>query len=488
MAAPKTTAELAELVRRSGLIAAKRLDDVLAPQSPHETRPPQLAKRLVAAGLLTQFQAEQFLLGKWRGFTIGKYKVLEKLGFGGNGTVYLCEHMTVRRRVAVKVLPSAKATNPASLGRFYREARAAGVLDHPNLVKAYDVDEENGLHFLVMDYVDGASLQELVARHGPLSVARASHYIRQAARGLHAAHQAGLVHRDMKPSNIMVDRTGTVRVLDLGLARFFADENDLLTLKYDEKVVLGTADYVSPEQALNSHGVDIRADVYSLGCTFYFVLTGRPPFCGTKAAQKLIAHQTQEPLPIREQRPDVPEGLARVIATMMAKDPARRYQTPADLVEALAPYTDKAIAPPAESEMPTLCPAARSLSDPALISPPARPPYGIPNAGARAASTTRPGFGRKPRTMAEMATPNSVNTDTPTTGAELAPQAFGWKKPVSMLMPTPTEKVGKLRRLSGILAASILIGVLLRWSITRKQYDGPPPAQTTSEQTTPESH
>src|SRR5262249_28940091 len=162
------------------------------------------------------------------------------------------------------------------------------------------------------------------------------------------------VHRDIKPSNILLDRSGTVRVLDLGLARFFHDETDLLTLKYDDNAVLGTADYVSPEQALNSHSVDIRADIYSMGCTFYFLLMCRPPFPGGKTAQKLIAHQTKEPASIRDQRRDVPAGLIGVLSTMMAKDPARRYQTPGDVVDALAPFTTTPIPPPADEEMPTL--------------------------------------------------------------------------------------------------------------------------------------
>ena len=224
---------------------------------------------LVRDGLLTHFQAEQFLQGKWRRFTIGKYKVLETLGAGGMGSVYLCEHKLMRRRVAVKVLPAAKAEDPAALERFYREARAVAALDHPNIVRAYDIDQDENLHFLVMEYVDGASLQEIVKKSGPLDVLRACHYIRQAAVGLQHAHEAGLVHRDIKPGNILVDRTGTVKILDMGLARFFHDEEDMLTKKYDENV-LGTADYLAPEQALDSHGVDIRADIYSLGATFYF--------------------------------------------------------------------------------------------------------------------------------------------------------------------------------------------------------------------------
>ena len=174
MPAPSTTNDLLELVRKSGLIAPERLDTFLDSAGEDAASPKKLASLLVGAGMITQFQAEQFLLGKWRGFTIGKYKVLERLGFGGTGTVYLCEHLMVHRKVAIKVLPATKADNPAALGRFYREARAAGILEHPNLVKCHDIDQDNGLHFLVMEYVDGASLQELVVKTGPLLVARAA--------------------------------------------------------------------------------------------------------------------------------------------------------------------------------------------------------------------------------------------------------------------------------------------------------------------------
>ena len=185
---------------------------------------------LVRDGVLTHFQAEQFLQGKWRRFTIGKYKVLERLGSGGMGSVYLCEHKFMRRRVAVKVLPTAKAEDPSSLERFYREARAVAALDHPNIVRAYDIDQDDKLHFLVMEYVDGASLQEIVKQPARWRSARAAHYIRQAALGLQHAHEAaGLVHRDIKPGNILVDRNGIVKVLDMGLARFFHDEDDSLT-------------------------------------------------------------------------------------------------------------------------------------------------------------------------------------------------------------------------------------------------------------------
>src|SRR5690242_6481282 len=357
MPAPSTTEEFLDLVRKSGVVDDKRLDAYLArlrAAGPVPAEPAKAAGLLIRDGILTHFQAEQVLQGKWRRFTIGKYKVLERLGAGGMGSVYLCEHKLMRRRVAVKVLPTAKADDPSSLERFYREARAVAALDHPNIVRAYDIDQDEKLHFLVMEYVDGSSLQEIVKRSGALDPVRAAHYIHQSALGLQHAHEAaGLVHRDIKPGNILVDRSGTVKVLDMGLARFFHDEEDVLTKKYDENV-LGTADYLAPEQALDSHAVDIRADIYSLGATFYFCLTGKTPFSEGTVAQKLIWHQTRQPKPIRSIRADVPEGLLAVIDRMMAKEAGQRYQTPLEVAEALAPWTQEPIPPPSEKELPRL--------------------------------------------------------------------------------------------------------------------------------------
>ena len=383
MPAPSTIDEFLDLVRKSGVVDEKRLQAQLsslraAGQLPPE--PGKLALQLIRDGVLTHFQAEQFLQGKWRRFTIGKYKVLERLGSGGMGSVYLAEHMMMRRRVAVKVLPAAKAEDASALERFYREARAVAALDHPNIVRAYDIDCDENLHFLVMEHVDGSSLQEIIKRAGPMDVLRAAHYIRQAALGLQHAHEtAGLVHRDIKPGNILVDRNGIVKVLDMGLARFFHDEEDVLTKKYDENV-LGTADYLAPEQAIDSHGVDIRADLYSLGATFYFCLTGRTPFAEGSVAQKLIWHQTRHPKPLRSFRPEVPEGIVSIIDRMMAKDPNQRYQTPQEIADALAPWTQAPIPPPPENEMPqfSLAAAPRSMIGEAGLSSSTKPSSDVP--------------------------------------------------------------------------------------------------------------
>ena len=220
MPAPATVDDLLKLIRKCGMIDEPRLDAYLERLRLHGPIPAdvrKLAGGMVRDGLLTYFQAEQFMLGKWGGFTIGKYKLLERIGFGGMGQVFLCEHMYMRRRVAIKVLPPAKAEEPRSAGRFYREARAAAALDHPNIVRTHDIDQDGNLHFLVMEYVDGSSMLEIIKKKGPMAVDRACHYIWQAAQGLDHAYRVGVIHRDIKPGNILVDRYGISKILDMGL-------------------------------------------------------------------------------------------------------------------------------------------------------------------------------------------------------------------------------------------------------------------------------
>ena len=296
-----------------------------------------IAEEFVRRGAITRWQADKLLQGKHKGFFIGKYRLLSHLGKGGMSSVYLAEHVLMRRRVAIKVLPSNRVDDSSYLQRFHREAQAVASLDHRNIVRAYDVDQEGAVHFLVMEYVPGQSMQELVAKQGPLPPVSAAEYIRQAAEGLSAAHKAGLVHRDIKPGNLLVDEKGTVKLLDLGLAMFFGEadkDTASLTIAHEEKV-LGTADYLAPEQALDSHSVDIRADIYSLGGTLYFCLTGFPPFPEGTVAQRLMAHQAKQPKPISSYRSDVPDTLAAVIDRMMAKKPDERYQTAKETSAAL---------------------------------------------------------------------------------------------------------------------------------------------------------
>jgi serine/threonine protein kinase len=361
MLAPSTSSDFLDLVQKSGLVDEKKLAAGLeklraAPALPDD--PGKLAGLLVRDGLLTIFQAEHLLVGKWRGFTIGGYRVLERLGSGDGGSVYLCRHEHLGRCVAVKVLPSAKAADAASLTRFLHEAQATACLDHPNFSRALDIGVADNVHYLAREYIDGLTLHEITRQNGVLDALRAAHYIRQAARGLQYAHERGLVHRDIMPRNILVGRQGMVKIIDMGRARRIEHVKDSLVRGYDENDP-GTPDYLAPEQGRASHGVDTRTDIYGLGATFYFCLTGLPPFDEGTTAQKFIWHQTRQPEPIRALRPEVPEGLAAVVEKMMAKDPAQRHQTAQEVVDALAPWTQTYIPPPPESEMPQLSPAAR---------------------------------------------------------------------------------------------------------------------------------
>ena len=330
-----------DLVRRSGLVEKDPLNALLLEikqqGEPQSVDTDFVAHRLVEAGLLTRWQCDKLLEGRHRGFFLGKYKLLGMLGSGGMSTVYLAEHVLMQRRVAIKVLPKNRVDDTSYLARFHREAQAAAALDHRNIVRAYDVDNEGDIHYLVMEYVEGRDLQQMVKQDGPMGYAAAAEYIRQAADGLAHAHNAGLIHRDIKPANLLVDRHNVVKVLDLGLARFTGEDRASLTVAYDENV-LGTADYLAPEQALNSHGVDARADIYSLGCSLYYLLTGHPPFPEGMLAQRLMAHQKTTPPSICQDRADAPLDLVEICNKMMAKKPDRRYQTAAAVAEALGDW------------------------------------------------------------------------------------------------------------------------------------------------------
>jgi serine/threonine-protein kinase len=331
-----------DLVRRSGLVEADRLDHVVAEimqqadaASAQDTD--FVANRLIDAEIITRWQCDKLMEGRHRGFFLGKYKLLRLLGAGGMSAVYLAEHTLMKRRVAIKVLPKNRVDDSSYLDRFHREAQAAAALDHRNIVRVYDADNEGTIHYLVMEYVEGRDLQRIVHDDGPLDYVRAVDYIRQAADGLSHAHQAGLVHRDVKPANLLVDTSGVVKVLDLGLARFDDEGKASLTVIHDENV-LGTADYLAPEQAIDSHGVDARADIYSLGCSLYFLLTGHPPFPDGTLPQRLMKHQKEPPPDIRKERPDAPADLIAICLQMMAKRPGQRPQTMAEVASALGDW------------------------------------------------------------------------------------------------------------------------------------------------------
>ncbi len=282
-----------------------------------------------------------------------RYRIVEVLGQGGMGTVYKAQHRLMERSVALKVIDRGLTGNPAVVERFRREVKAAAQLNHPNIVHAYDAEQAMDTHFLVMEYVEGTTLARLVEQEGPLPVTQACDYVRQAALGLQRAYENGMIHRDIKPHNLMRTREGVVKILDFGLARLLSETNPALSMSEKDAVsenvqqasltqmgmVMGTADYMAPEQADDAHAADIRADIYSLGCTLYYLLSGQAPFPQGSVLDKLKAHRTRKPRPLSDFRKDVPQAVIRVIERMMAKDADERFQTPAEAAEALRPFT-----------------------------------------------------------------------------------------------------------------------------------------------------
>ncbi|HEY1192309.1 MAG TPA: serine/threonine-protein kinase [Gemmata sp.] len=334
--APVSVTDLLDLLRKSGILAPARLKEVPGPDAlPADPR--KAAAALVQQGFITKFQSAQLLVGRHKGFRIGPYAVQDLLGRGGMGAVYLAEHLELRRKVAIKVLAPVRGDGAKlAAERFMREGRAAAALDHPNIVRVLDVTRHNDTPYLVMEFVDGETLQQTLDRDGTVPPEMAAEYIAQTASGLQHAHERGLIHRDIKPGNLMRDRFGAVKILDMGLART-GDDRDKLTEQLDHGAVVGTADFISPEQAINNPNIDGRADLYSLGATLFTLLVGKPPFEGN-TTQKLMQHQLKEAPPVTALRPGVPAGLAEVAARMLAKKPADRYQTAAEVVAALAPW------------------------------------------------------------------------------------------------------------------------------------------------------
>lgn len=282
-----------------------------------------------------------------------RYRIVEVLGQGGMGTVYKAQHRLMERLVALKVIDRGLTSNPTVVERFRREVKAAAQLNHPNIVHAYDAEQAGDSHFLVMEFVEGTTLARLVEQQGPLPVAQACDYVRQAALGLQRAFEHHMIHRDIKPHNLMRTPQGVVKILDFGLARLISETSPPLSMWGKENLsedaapasltqmgmVMGTADYMAPEQADDAHAADIRADIYSLGCTLYYLLSGQAPFPQGSVLDKLKAHKSHKPRPLADFRKDVPAALVRVLERMMAKDPAQRYQTPAEAAEALMPFT-----------------------------------------------------------------------------------------------------------------------------------------------------
>ena len=324
-----TVREFIDVVHRSRLVPKDRLIDELS-QIKHEGGLPEEAERVadhfVEQNLLTPWQVKNLLRGKTKGFSLGDYRLLDHLGTGGMSTVFLARHRLIDRKVAIKVLPTNLVTEGTFLQRFEQEARATSRLSHPNVVRVFDIDEEGDTHFMVMEYLSGRDLKAIVKQDGPLSLARAAYYIAQAAIGLQHVHDRGLVHRDIKPANLVVNDDDVLKVLDLGLARMVSDEEQGSLTVINSENMMGTADYLAPEQAKNAHSVDSRADLYSLGCTFYYLLAGHAPFNQGSITERIWKHENEKPLDIRAIREDCPHAVADVCMRMLVKDPTQRLQ------------------------------------------------------------------------------------------------------------------------------------------------------------------
>jgi serine/threonine-protein kinase len=366
-----------------------------------------LLDALVCQGMLTAYQVEQIRIGFGDSLVLGQYAILARLGEGGMAQVYKAEHIIMKRQVALKVIatrpwndpehafapseetgwsredvitprqssPQREQSEPSAIDRFHQEVRIAAQLDHPNIVRAFDAAEASGLFFLVMEYVDGIDLGRRVSEEGPLPVVLACDYMRQAARGLQYAHERGLIHRDIKPSNLLLSSSSVVKILDLGLARLAGavrDNYPAANTDSDDSGLAGTPDYMAPETAQDSRCADIRSDLYSLGCTFYFLLTGQVPYPGGGWPEKLLRHQLDSAPSVYVMRPDVPAEVSAILQCLMAKDPANRFATPADAAMALERWlaADAALADPTPA---FLTATASNASTPTMSALPSRP-------------------------------------------------------------------------------------------------------------------
>jgi serine/threonine-protein kinase len=388
------------------MTAARSIDLVAAVRSLHLLEPAQeeqaadiwpqfpdaraLARELLRRGWLTAYQVNQIFQDRGQQLLMGSYVLLERLGEGGMGSVFKARNWKLGRVVALKVIRRECLAEPGAVQRFRREIRAAAQLCHPNIALAHDADEIGGTHFLVMEFVEGTDLGRLVGRRGPLPVAEACDYVRQAALGLQHACERGLVHRDIKPSNLLLTASapgsglGVVKILDFGLARL-GPGSDLTTTLTPANTVMGTPDFMAPEQALGSDDVDVRADLYSLGCTLYWLLTGQVPFPGGTLGQKIARHLNQEPAPVVRLRPEVPPAVSSVVSKLMAKRPEDRFQTAAGVAAVLRFGLPAPGEAPAEAVLLSTC----LTGLPADVVPPPSRIVSAPGASSRALAVRR---------------------------------------------------------------------------------------------------
>jgi serine/threonine protein kinase/WD40 repeat protein len=377
---------LLDRLRQCDLLDSVQLEALAALPEARDPDPRALGRVMLRRGWLTRYQINQVAQGRASDLIIGPYVVLDRLGEGGMGQVFRAQHRHMQRLVALKVIRKERLANDEAVKRFYQEVQAAAQLHHPNIVVAYDAGRAGNTHFFAMELIDGTDLSRLVRESGRLPVGVACEYVRQAAIGLQHANERNLVHRDIKPANLLLGRgeagAPLVKILDMGLARLHSSDTTAKALTQTGQV-MGTPDYLAPEQAIDARSADIRSDLYSLGCTLYYLLNGRPPFSGDSLAQILLKHQMAEPAPPEGGWEQLPPGVQKVLRKLLAKQPEDRYQTPRELADALQP-----LCAPTGQVTPSLPAAA---PDGTGSSPPGEVISAHPSSGTRTrASRTRP--------------------------------------------------------------------------------------------------
>jgi serine/threonine-protein kinase len=359
---------LLAILQRTQVLTPQEVEEVGRELGPHFPTPDDLARYLTDIDWLTPYQVRLLFSDRWHELRIGHYLVLDRLGEGGVGEVFKAWDTVKGRTVALKVLHQHLADHSAAVRELQRELQAVMHLSHPNIIRTFEANQVGTTHYFAMEYVEGLDLDRYVGRCGPLPIEAACEQVRQAALGLQHAHHMGLVHRDIKPADLFLVNpppsaasTSThrvsdsvIKILDWGLARMRPDARGAanppgVDLSAEKGALIGTADYIAPEQARNPCLVDMRGDIYSLGCTLYFLLTGRPPFGGSSLMQKLLQHQEAERPEVREARPEVPKELAGIVRRMMAREPEERYAIPLLAAGALRHFIAAAAASRADS-------------------------------------------------------------------------------------------------------------------------------------------
>jgi serine/threonine protein kinase len=437
----------------------------------------QFTRWLVAHEYVTDYQANLVAKGHSDGFFIHQYKILKRLGKGRMAGVYLAVH-ELGQVVAIKVLPPSRSKDPTMLARFRREAKLAIRLKHPNVVRSFQVGNYKGLHYLVMEHLEGETLDAVLGRRKKLTPPEAVRLAHQLLQGLQHIHEQGLVHRDLKPANLMLtplpakneaDTTlhATLKILDIGLGRALQDPEDSDEGLTTEGALLGTPDYLAPEQARDSRSIDIRADIYSVGCILYHTLTGQTPFPDSNVLSQMVRHATEAPRPLRDFVGGIADDLQQVITTMLAKDPAQRYATPERAAQALQAFVAPGSLPASSSEEgPQLkkyltwlemTPDDRNGSEPPIAAAVAEPQVARPvKPGRVAPPAPAPAAAAAPRQRPKTASSGEIDVE---------------------LLPAPTRQSVPQRRLllitnrdwfflalggSSVIAAG-LVGFVLAW-------------------------